>query len=139
MFIPLGYTLHFSRGTRSSSNLICNLSSPWPRCFCVILFEIKNIKREKEKVVFVSESGNNWNSIEFKTATISSSRLAYQNTHKRTIKEQKKTHCKVGTMPDGCTDRSTPPSVSVVVVVVTMGKGAAPSLGGFVCGASPAI
>ena len=42
-------------------------------------------------------------------------------------------------MPDGCTDRSTPPSVSVVVVVVTMGKGAAPSLGGFVCGASPAI
>ena len=50
----------------------------------MLLFEIKNIKREKEKVVFVSESGNNWNSIEFKTATISSSHLA-QRIH---IKEE---------------------------------------------------
>ena len=45
-------------------------------------------------------------------------------------------------MPDGCTDRSIPPSVVVSVVafsVATMGKGAAPSFAGFVCVASPAI
>ena len=46
-------------------------------------------------------------------------------------------------MPDGCTDRSIPPSVVVSVVafsvLATMGKGAAPSFAGFVCVASPAI
>jgi hypothetical protein len=89
--------------------------------------------------VFVSESGNNWNSIEFKTARRSHRLISLIiRIH---IKEHKRTHCKVGTMPDGCTDRSIPPSVvSVAFSVATMGKGAAPSsFAGFVRAAASPI
>ena len=91
---------------------------------------------ERERRVFVSESGNDWGiqSNSKRRDDLSSSHLARERIH-ALLKEQKRTHCKVGTMPDGCTDRSIPPSVvsGVAFSVATMGKGAAPSsFGGFV-------
>ena len=91
-------------------------------------------ERESERTsgVRVRKRQHDWNSIEFKTARRSHRLISLIiRIH---IKEQKRTHCKVGTMPDGCTDRSIPPSVvSVAFSVATMGKGAAPSsFGGFV-------
>ena len=117
VFIPLGYTLHFSRGTRSSSNLICNLSSPWPRCFCVILFEIKRVReRESERSRVRVRKRQQLDSIEIQNGDdlIVSSRS--KNTRNRRIKEQKKRTVKWARCRTGARTGPRPHrSVSVVV------------------------